>query len=128
MIINRTDILNACSRTGANINQILKNQLAEVKEEVIVQMDENQVDKERLSVERNNLMSGGVGKARASSNAINEPTEPAPAITTFFFSITFDSSNPVFLEYRFVTRSWISAGIAGSLRGKCRYDCGHWGQ
>ena len=42
MIVNRTDILNACSRTGANINQILKNQLAEVKEEVIVQMDENQ--------------------------------------------------------------------------------------
>ena len=63
MIINRTDILNACSRTGANINQILKNQLAEVKEEVIVQMDENQVDKERLSVERNNLMSGGFGKS-----------------------------------------------------------------
>ena len=58
MIVNRADILNVCSRTGLRINQILKKQLAEVEEEVIVQMDENQADKEKLSAERNNLTSG----------------------------------------------------------------------
>ncbi len=63
MIVNRADILNVCSRTGLRINQILKKQLAEVEEEVIVQMDENQADKEKLSAERNNLTSGGFGES-----------------------------------------------------------------
>lgn len=82
MVVNRTDILNVCSQTGVSIDQILKNQLAEIKDEVIVQQDENQTDKEKVSEERNNLVNGGFGEATC--EAVEE--DAGRAMVENFFS------------------------------------------